>query len=992
MSKQVVIWLIKSILPGIFFLFFAKTIYAQDYRSNSSRHTETIDTSGEAEGDLHSRTIYGTVRSSIDNEYIGLALISELGVSNMVYTTSKGTFSIKLDLTKPVKLVCSYLGFESDTVIATDKSSYINFRLKQNYVVMTEVIVTGSRKPERKFESAVTVETLDPKQIQYNPSGSTYDRIANMAGVDAITTSLNYKVYNTRGFNSAYNRRFIQRFDNMDLAMPGFSTALVQLNGPIDLDIEKTELIAGAASALYGPNALSGLLNTTAKNPFQYKGLSVNLKTGMNHVDAIDAPASPLIDFSFRYANTISKKWAYKVVMNYMKGNDWRAKDYSDIADYSSSKNNSVYNYKIGAGNPGYDAVNMGGDEVYSVFDSKYRFPNVVANKLKDPLRVARTGYKEENLFDYNIYSLKWDGGLYYRPNKHTEISLLSRVGSGSANFQTENRTQIVDFLLQMHKFEVKVHNHVFRSYASLENTGTSYDFSTTAIKMNQSTKSDKNWFDQYLLAYTGQYNNISNIYGFAHPAIQAWNDSAARKFADGDNSKISKDYQNKFGDKILTDMMTGGARLIPGTKAYDSTLEYVTNHYLNNNGSEFISRSKIWYSEYIYDFKDVFKKFSLMIGGNYRLFAPRTFGSLLSDTAGSRIYSNELGAFIQVGKDFFNKRLKLQASARVDKLQRFDSRMSPRASAVWILGKQKQQNIRLSAQIGYRMPTLYDQFNNIRVPLVRNFGAFYQTAVDAHLIRQQPNKPDFVNLYTLSSANQFLLSGDSSLLVKPNLVDLKPEEIRAIELGWRGFTFNKLETDVVLYFNRYQNLIATQQYIGPKQLMKDTISAAMIQTPSQTIIYRRSGNSAVPVNAYGASVSANYYYNKKITFFGNYSFNKLQEIEEYFAQDNVDKYNTPNNKFNLGFTGIKIFKNLGFSAIYKWVQSYEYSEFTKKGTVPAYYNIDLAFTYHLAQKYHTLLKMGGSNITNVRYVQSIGGPTIGAVFYFSILYDDLLK
>ncbi|MDZ4756523.1 MAG: TonB-dependent receptor plug domain-containing protein [Bacteroidota bacterium] len=951
-------------------------------------------------GTVAARTIYGTVRSLNDNNYIGLASIAEVGAKNTIYTNDRGIFFIRLNVNQPVKLICSYNGFESDTIIVDEKTTYLNFRLKQNFVVMTEVVVAGSRKNERKFESPATIETLDPKQIQYSPSMSIYDRMANVAGVDAITTSLNYKVFNTRGFNSAYNRRFIQRFDNMELAMPGFSTAAVQLNGPVDLDIEKIEFIAGAASALYGPNALNGLANITSKNPFQYKGISAQFKSGINHIDNIAAPASSIYDLSLRYANTIGKELAYKIVMSYMTGTDWHATNYADAAEYNTCYNNNStkgYGYKPGMGNPGYDAVNKGGDEVYSNFDSSYRFsgPTNFGN-IKYPIKIARTGYKEEDMFNYKIYSLKTEGGIYYRPSHHTEISWLSRVGSGTANFQTENRSQILDFVMQMHKLEVKHYNHVFRTYGSFENSGTSYDFSTTAIQINNMAKDNKDWFDQYLLVYTGQFNNLNNLFGLGYDSIKAGDDATARKFADADNTKLAKQYDTTAHYPYLTKSMQGGARFEPGTKAFDSVLNYVTTHSDYEKGSKFQSRSKILYSEYIYDFKDIIKSFSLLVGANYRLYAPHTRGTLLADTGALKIYSNEVGAFIQFGKDFYSKRLKLQASTRVDKLERFDARVSPRASVVVILGKKRQHTIRLSAQLGYRMPTLYDQFNNINIQQlgVINFGGFYQTVVDMFLIKHKSNGTEFVNMYTQASVNKYILTGDSTILIKPQIKDIKPEEIRAFEIGWRSFTFKKIETDATFYINRYQNLIATQQYVGlaPQYLKNNNIHPYQLRTPSLTAVYRRSGNSEVPVSTYGVSISANYYYSKKITLFGNYSFNKMNETQTYLDQDYISQYNTPQNKFNLGITTIKLYKSLGFSTIYRWVQSYDYLEFGKRGTVPAYYTLDLAFSYQLSKKYNTLLKLGGTNITNLRYVQSIGGPTVGAVFYFSILYDELLK
>ena len=56
------------------------------------------------------------------------------------------------------------------------------------------------------------------------------------------------------------------------------------LIGTNDLDMESAELIPGSASALYGPNALNGMLILNSKNPFEYQGLSAYAKTGINNV------------------------------------------------------------------------------------------------------------------------------------------------------------------------------------------------------------------------------------------------------------------------------------------------------------------------------------------------------------------------------------------------------------------------------------------------------------------------------------------------------------------------------------------------------------------------------------------------------------------------------------------------------------------------------------------------------------------------------------
>jgi outer membrane receptor protein involved in Fe transport len=77
-----------------------------------------------------------------------------------------------------------------------------------------------------------------------------------------------------------------------------------------------------------------------------------------------------------------------------------------------------------------------------------------------------------------------------------------------------------------------------------------------------------------------------------------------------------------------------------------------------------------------------------------------------------------------------------------------------------------------------------------------------------------------------------------------------------------------------------------------------------------------------------------------------------------------------------------------------RWQEEFEWqSSFTipANGNVPSYTTLDAQVTYKLNSTKSTL-KLGGSNILNKKYIQSLGGPNIGAIYYLSITFDDLLN
>jgi iron complex outermembrane receptor protein len=80
----------------------------------------------------------------------------------------------------------------------------------------------------------------------------------------------------------------MQLVDDVDMQAATLGVPLGNAIGPTELDIASIEITPGAASALYGMNAINGMANLLTKSPFLYQGLSVYQKTGFNHVDGID--------------------------------------------------------------------------------------------------------------------------------------------------------------------------------------------------------------------------------------------------------------------------------------------------------------------------------------------------------------------------------------------------------------------------------------------------------------------------------------------------------------------------------------------------------------------------------------------------------------------------------------------------------------------------------------------------------------------------------
>ena len=98
---------------------------------------------------------------------------------------------------------------------------------------------------------------MDLIAIKEAPSGSFYEGLGNLKGVDLTSASLGFKIINTRGFNSTSPVRSLQLIDGVDNQSPGLNFSLGNFLGAPELDVKNVEIVAGASSAFYGPGAFN---------------------------------------------------------------------------------------------------------------------------------------------------------------------------------------------------------------------------------------------------------------------------------------------------------------------------------------------------------------------------------------------------------------------------------------------------------------------------------------------------------------------------------------------------------------------------------------------------------------------------------------------------------------------------------------------------------------------------------------------------------------
>nr|HNI32481.1 carboxypeptidase-like regulatory domain-containing protein [Chitinophagales bacterium] len=208
------------------------------------------------------------------------ANITIKGTTEGTVSDLDGKFELSTNQATPLTLVISMVGMATSEVKFDGSQEEISVSMSEETSLLNDVVVAASRVEEKILESPVTIEKMDPKAIKTAAAADYYDDLAKLKGVQTINGSMTLTSVNTRGFGGISNTRFVQLMDGMDNAAPLLNFPTGNIVGIGELDINNVELVPGAASALYGPNAFNGILLMNSKNPFEQPGFSMQVKGG----------------------------------------------------------------------------------------------------------------------------------------------------------------------------------------------------------------------------------------------------------------------------------------------------------------------------------------------------------------------------------------------------------------------------------------------------------------------------------------------------------------------------------------------------------------------------------------------------------------------------------------------------------------------------------------------------------------------------------------
>lgn len=282
---------------------------------------------------LAQTTITGVVKDAQTGETLLGANIKVSGKAVGTTSDFDGKFLLKVNDAPPFTIEISMLGFKATNVEITKNNQEVMVSLQEDSTALEEIVFSASRRRQKVQEAPASVSIITPKDILN--SAAVVDpvmNLANIAGVQIQQQSANSINIEMRAGSGVFGTSTFPILDYRYLVTPASGQFNNYQTGMSNIDIQRVEVVRGAASALYGPGVTSGVVHFMSKSAIDYPGTTVEMLGGTLNTTGMT------VRHAFKNDND---KFGFKVNVRYQKGTDFQLDPVAD-ADFIASQQTTI--------------------------------------------------------------------------------------------------------------------------------------------------------------------------------------------------------------------------------------------------------------------------------------------------------------------------------------------------------------------------------------------------------------------------------------------------------------------------------------------------------------------------------------------------------------------------------------------------------------------------------------------------------------------------
>lgn len=177
------------------------------------------------------------------------------------------------------------------------------------------VVVSASRTEERLVNAPATMSVISGRQLESAGSQNFAELLRTVPGVNITQVSARDINITSRAATGTLATGQLALLDGRSLYQDFFGFVMWDFL-PVNFDeIKQIEVIRGPASAVWGANAVYGVVNVITKSPREMQGTSATIGFGAfdRKTASTDADAGSLWYVSGTHAKAIDDRWSFKV-------------------------------------------------------------------------------------------------------------------------------------------------------------------------------------------------------------------------------------------------------------------------------------------------------------------------------------------------------------------------------------------------------------------------------------------------------------------------------------------------------------------------------------------------------------------------------------------------------------------------------------------------------------------------------------------------------
>jgi iron complex outermembrane receptor protein len=185
-----------------------------------------------------------------------------------------------------------------------------------------QVVVSASRSEQQLIDAPAAVSLITGDTVANSTATNMGDLLRAVPGVNVTQLTARDVNITTRGATSTLSTSQLALVDGRSIYLDFFGMVMWDLVPANPTEIRQIEVVRGPASAVWGANAMSGVVNVITKTPRELAasgGESLTIGAGGfgRNVTGRDSSSGSLFYVNGSLARAVDERWSYKVSAGY---------------------------------------------------------------------------------------------------------------------------------------------------------------------------------------------------------------------------------------------------------------------------------------------------------------------------------------------------------------------------------------------------------------------------------------------------------------------------------------------------------------------------------------------------------------------------------------------------------------------------------------------------------------------------------------------------